>query len=232
LHRTFYKDDDRAVTTTYPITKENKVRQLDEKARYDRETVHGLLDAGLVAHVAFVQDGQPVVVPMIYGREGETVFLHGARKSRVVRLLEQTERACLNVTLLDAIVLARSSFNSSMNYRSVTVFGKPRLLESEEGKLHAMRVISEHTMPGRWDELRAPHDREVKMTGVIALEIESGSAKVSAKMPDDDPEDYDIPVWAGILPLTTATGMLQDDGRLLDGVLPSAVVSSLQNRKL
>jgi hypothetical protein len=191
-----------------------------------------LLDAGLVAHVAFVQDGQPVVVPMIYGREGETVFLHGARKARVIRLLEQTERACLNVTLLDALVLARSSFNSSMNYRSVTVFGRPRLLESEEGKLHAMRVISEHTMPGRWDELRAPHDREVKMTGVIALEIESGSAKVSAKMPDDDPEDYDIPVWAGILPLTTTTGMLQDDGRLLDGVQPSDVVTSMQNRKL
>jgi hypothetical protein len=232
LHRTFYKDDDCAVTTSYPITKQNKVRQLNEKARYDRETVHMLLDAGLVAHVAFIQDGQPVVVPMIYGREGETVFLHGARKARVVRLLEQTERACLNVTLLDALVLARSSFNSSMNYRSVTIFGRPRLLGSEEGKLRAMRVISEHTMPGRWDELRAPHDREVKMTGVIAFEIESGSAKVSAKMPDDDPEDYDIPVWAGILPLTTGTGVLQDDGRLLDGVLPSAVVTSMQNRKL
>jgi hypothetical protein len=191
-----------------------------------------ILDAGLVAHVAFIQDGQPVVVPMIYGREGETVFLHGARKARVVRLLEQTERACLNVTLLDALVLARSSFNSSMNYRSVTIFGRPRLLESEEGKLRAMRVISEHTMPGRWDELRAPHDREIKMTGVLAFEIESGSAKVSAKMPDDDPEDYDIPVWAGILPLTTETGMLQDDGRLLDGVLPSSVVTSMQNRKL
>jgi hypothetical protein len=227
-----YEDDNRAVTTSYPITKQNMVRQLNEKARYDRETVHMLLDAGLVAHVAFVQDDHPVVVPMIYGREGETVFLHGARKARVIRLLEQTERACLNVTLLDALVLARSSFNSSMNYRSVTVFGRPRLLDSEEGKLHAMRVISEHTMPGRWDELRAPHDREVKMTGVIALEIESGSAKVSAKMPDDDPEDYDIPVWAGILPVTAATGMLQDDGRLLDGVLPSAVVKSMQNRKL
>lgn len=220
------------MSTSYPITKQNKVRQLNEKARYDRETVHMLLDAGLIAHVAFVQDGQPVVVPMIYGREGETVFLHGARKARVIRLLEQTERACLNVTLLDALVLARSSFNSSMNYRSVTVFGRPRLLESDEGKLHAMKVISEHTMPGRWDELRAPHDREVKMTGVIALEIESGSAKVSAKMPDDDPEDYEIPVWAGILPLTTTTGMLQDDGRLLDGVDPSSVVTSLQNRKL
>jgi nitroimidazol reductase NimA-like FMN-containing flavoprotein (pyridoxamine 5'-phosphate oxidase superfamily) len=220
------------VTTSYPITKQNKVRQLNEKARYDRETVHMLLDAGLVAHVAFVQDGQPVVVPMIYGRDGETVFLHGARKARVIRLLEQTERACLNVTLLDALVLARSAFNSSMNYRSVTVFGRPRLIDTEEGKLRAMRIISEHTMPGRWAELRDPHDREIKMTGVIALEIESGSAKISAKMPDDDPEDYDIPVWAGILPLTTTTGMLQDDGRLLEGARPSDAVTAMQNRKL
>jgi hypothetical protein len=220
------------VTTTYPVTKQNKVRQLNEKARYDRETVHQLVDAGLVAHVAFIQDGAPVVVPMIYGREGETIYLHGARKARVIRLLEETERACLNVTLLDAIVLARSSFNSSMNYRSVTIFGRPRILESEGEKLHAMRVISEHTMPGRWNELRAPHDREVKMTGVIALEIEAASAKVSAKMPDDDPEDYDIPVWAGILPLTSSTGELQADGRLLDGVQPSAAVLSMQHRKL
>jgi hypothetical protein len=220
------------VTTTYPVTRQNKVRQLKEKAHYDRDTVHRIIDAGLVAHVAFIQDGAPVVVPMIYGREGETIYLHGARKARVIRLLEETERACLNVTLLDAIVLARSSFNSSMNYRSVTVFGRPRLLESGEDKLYAMRVISEHTMPGRWDELRAPHDREVTMTGVIALEIESGSAKVSAKMPDDDPEDYDIPVWAGILPLTSSTGELQDDDRLLDGVEPSAAVLSMQHRKL
>jgi len=220
------------VTTTYPVTKQNKVRQLNEKARYDRETVHQLVDAGLVAQVAFIQDGAPVVVPMIYGREGETIYLHGARKARVIRLLEETGRACLNVTLLDAIVLARSSFNSSMNYRSVTIFGRPRILESEGEKLHAMRVISEHTMPGRWNELRAPHDREVKMTGVIALEIEAASAKVSAKMPDDDPEDYDIPVWAGILPLTSSTGELQADARLLDGVQPSAAVLSMQHRKL
>lgn len=221
-----------SVTTTYPVTKQNKVRQLKEKAHYDRETVRQVLDAGLVAHVAFIQDGAPVVVPMIYGREGDTVYLHGARKARVIRLLERTELACLNITLLDAIVLARSSFNSSMNYRSVTVFGKPRLLASEDEKLHAMKVISEHTMPGRWDELRPAHDREVKMTGVIALQIESGSAKISAKMPDDDPEDYEIPIWAGILPLTTTTGELQDDGRLLNGVEPSAAVSALQHRKL
>ena len=220
------------MTTKYPVTKQNKVRQLKEKARYDRDTVHRIIDAGLVAHVAFIQDGAPVVVPMIYGREGETIYLHGARKARVIRLLEETERACLNVTLLDAIVLARSSFNSSMNYRSATVFGRPRLLESEEEKLHAMRIVSEHMMPGRWDELRAPHDREVKMTGVIAMEIESGSAKVSAKMPDDDPEDYDIPVWAGILPLASSTGELHDDDRLLDGVEPSEAVLYMQYRKL
>lgn len=220
------------MTTTYPISKQNKVRQLKEKARYDKDNVHRILDAGLVAHVAFNQDGSPVVVPMIYGREGDTVYLHGARKSRVIRMLEQTDQACLNVTLLDAIVLARSTFNSSMNYRSVTVFGKPRLLHSVEEKLHAMRVISEHTMPGRWSELRDPHDGEVKMTGVIAMTIDSASAKVSAKMPDDDKEDYDIPVWAGILPLASTLGTLQDDGRLLEGVEPSAAVLSLQNRTL
>lgn len=218
------------MTDTYPITPRNKVRQLKEKARYEKDTVHQLLDSGLVAHVGFVQDGAPIVVPMIYGREREVVYLHGARKARVIRLLEQTDRICLNVTMLDALVLARSAFNSSMNYRSVTVFGKPRLLESHDEKLHAMKIISEHSMPGRWDELRAPHDREVKMTGVIAVEVETGSAKISAKMPDDDPEDYDIPVWAGILPLTTRTGALQEDSRLVDGVEPSGVVLAMQHR--
>lgn len=221
-----------AVTNQYPVTRQNKVRQLKEKASYDKDTVHQLLDAGMVAHVGFVQDGDPMVVPMIYGREDEIVYLHGARKARVIRLLEQTQRVCLNVTMLDAIVLARSAFNSSMNYRSVTVFGKPRLLETEEEKLHAMKVISEHTMPGRWDELRAPHDREVKMTGVIALDVETGSAKISAKMPDDDPEDYDIPIWAGILPLTTRTGALQEDNRLVEGVEPSGAVLAMQHRMI
>ena len=169
---------------------------------------------------------------MIYGREGETLYLHGARKARVIRLLEQTAQVSMNVTLLDAIVLSRSAFNSSMNYRSVTVFGTPRLLGEDADKLHAMKVISEHSMPGRWDELRAPHGREVKMTGIIALEIESAAAKISAKMPEDDPEDYAIPVWAGILPLSSTTGPLQDDGRLLDGVTPSAAVLKMQHRQL
>lgn len=221
------------MTDRYPVSKTNKVRQIREKAAYDRATVHDVLDAGMVAHVGFIQDGTPVVVPMLYARDGETIYLHGARKARIIRMLENTQTASLNVTLVDALVFARSAFNSSMNYRSATVFGSPALVDDPERKLHAMRVISEHTMPGRWDELRAPHEREVRMTGVIALEIESASAKISAKPhPEDEEEDYDIPVWAGILPMESRYTSLEDADRLIDGVAPSKAVAALQGKRL
>lgn len=220
------------MTAEYPVSRLNKVRQLREKGRYDRESVHRILDAGIVAQVAFVEDGNPVVVPMIYGRDGETVYLHGARKARVIRLVEGSDTICLNVTLLDGIVLARSAFNSSMNYRSVTVFGTPSLVESRTDKLRAMKVISEHLMPGRWGELRVPHEKEIKMTGVIAVTIDTASAKVSAGMPADEPDDYAIPVWAGVLPLTSQLQSLRDDDRLLPGVTASVAVRSLQSRIL
>jgi nitroimidazol reductase NimA-like FMN-containing flavoprotein (pyridoxamine 5'-phosphate oxidase superfamily) len=167
---------------------------------------------------------------MIYGRDDDMLYLHGARKARVIRLLEETDQACVNVTLLDGIVLARSAFNSSMNYRSVTVFGKPGLVDGNEEKLRVLRIISEHTMAGRWDELRDSHLREVKMTGVIAMRIESASAKISAGKPADDEEDYAIPVWAGVLPITTRVGTLENDDRLLPGTKPSAAVRALQNK--
>ena len=220
------------MSNNYEVNKRNKVRQLREKAAYDTETVHGILDSALLASVAFVEDGQPVVVPMLYGRDGETIFLHGARKARVIRLLESTTTACLNVTHVDALVYARSAFNSSMNYRSVTVFGTPRLIDDPEEKLRALHVITECTMPGRWDELRDPLENEVKMTGVIALDIETASAKVAAGMPDDEDEDYDIPVWAGILPLDSTFTALVSDDRLIDGVEPSASVIAMQGKKL
>jgi nitroimidazol reductase NimA-like FMN-containing flavoprotein (pyridoxamine 5'-phosphate oxidase superfamily) len=216
----------------FPATGANEVRQLRNKAAYDKDTVFSVLDAGLVAHVAFVQDLSPVVVPMIYGREGETIFLHGARKARVIRLLEETDRACLNVTLLDGIVYARSVFNSSMNYRSVTLFGTPRLIEDTAQKLSAMRCISEHTMPGRWDEVRDSHEREIRMTGVIEFTIDAASAKISSGHPDDEDEDYEMPVWAGVLPVSTVIGELVDDDRLLPGVEASPVVRRMQNRRL
>lgn len=216
----------------YGISKINKVRQLQEKAHYDKATVHAILDAGLVAHVAFVQDGAPVVVPMIYARDGETLYLHGARKARVIRLLEKTDRACVNVTLVDGIVLARSAFNSSMHYRSATVFGTPRLVDEQDAKVEALRVISEQSMPGRWDELRAPHEREVKMTGVIRLDIEAASAKTSDGMPDDEDDDYDIPIWAGVLPMEMRFTELRADDRVLAGIEPSIAVRRLEGRRL
>lgn len=216
----------------YEISKQNKVRQLREKANYDRDTVHKILDSALIASVGFVQDGQPVVVPMLFGREGETVFLHGARKARVIRLLESTSTACMNVTHVDGLVYARSAFNSSMNYRSATIFGTPRLVEGTDEKLHALKVISESTMPGRWGEVRDSHINEIKKTGVIALEIESASAKLASGMPKDEEEDYDIPIWAGVLPLVSAFTTLQSDQRLLDGVQPSDVVKAMQGKVL
>ena len=220
------------MSDAYEISKRNKVRQLREKAAYDKETVHGILDSGLLAHVAFVQDGAPVVVPMLYGREDETLFLHGARKARVIRLLESTGTACLNVTHVDGLVFARSAFNSSMHYRSVTVFGPARLIDDAGEKLHALRVITEATMPGRWEELRDPLVNEVKMTGVIALQIETASAKVASAMPDDEDDDYDIPIWAGVLPLESRLTALQSDERLIDGVQPSAAVRAMEGKKL
>ncbi len=220
------------MSNEYPVSKQNKVRQLREKAAYDKATVHDILDSAMLAHVAFVQDRRPVVVPMLYGREDETLFLHGARKARVIRLLQSTGTACLNVTHVDGLVYARSAFNSSMNYRSATVFGPARLIEDPDEKLHALRVISECTMPGRWDELREPLVNEVKKTGIIALDIESASAKISTGMPEDEDEDYKIPIWAGVLPLESRLTTLQSDDRLIDGVQPSDVVRAMEGKKL
>lgn len=220
------------MSESYELTDRNKARQLREYASYDRETVHRIIDTATYASVAFVQDGAPVVVPMIHGRDNETVYLHGARKARIIRLLEQNDQVCLNLTLVDGIVLARSAFNSSMNYRSATIFGTPRLIDEREEKIHAMRVISEHLMPGRWDELRDPLEKEIKMTGVIAVKVDSASAKVSSGMPDDEDEDYAIPVWAGVLPLESRFTQVVDDDRLLDGVEPSNAVRALQHRQL
>lgn len=220
------------MSNEYEVSKRNRVRQIKELAKYDKESVHAILDSALLASVGFVQDGQPVVVPMLFGRDGETVYLHGARKARIIRLLEETQTACLNITHVDALVYARSAFNSSMNYRSATVYGTPRLIEDHDEKLAALRIISESTMPGRWDEVRDSHINEIKMTGVIGLTIDTASAKVSSGMPDDEDEDYDIPIWAGILPLKSAFAEIESDQRLVEGVAPSAAVLAMQHKVL
>ena len=216
----------------YPGTRRNRIRQIRDYARYDAEAVHDVLDAGLVGHVGFVQDGQPFVIPMLYGRESEVLYLHGARKARIVKLLGSGAPVCVNVTLLDGIVAARSAFNSSMNYRSAVIFGTGRVLEDEDESLHALEVISEHVFPGRWQELRAPLEREIAMTGVIAVAIESASAKIAADPPEDEEEDYAARVWAGVVPITTTLGEPVDDGRVPDGVPMSRAIAALEGKRL
>jgi nitroimidazol reductase NimA-like FMN-containing flavoprotein (pyridoxamine 5'-phosphate oxidase superfamily) len=216
----------------YEITRRSRVRQLREKARYDEKNVYAVLDAGLVAHVGFVQDGQPYVIPMLYGREGGVLYLHGAKKARIARLLGSGAPVCVNVTLLDGIVAARSAFNSSMNYRSVVAFGTARTLEDPSERLRALKVISQHVFPGRWDELRAPRDRELEMTGVVELVVESASAKIADGPPDDEEEDYATRVWAGVVPIETTLGKPADDGRLVEGTAMSAAIAALEGKRL
>lgn len=209
-----------------------EIRQIRENARYDEASVHAVLDAGLVAHVGFVEDDEPYVIPMLYARDGGRLYLHGARKARIVRWLAAGARACVNVTLLDGVVAARSAFNSSLNYRSVVVFGTPRLLEERDAQLRALRALSEAVFPGRWQELRDPSPAELGQTGVIELPIEAASAKIAAGPPEDDEADYATPVWAGVVPIATRLGEPEDDGRLLPGVGLSPAIAALVGRRL
>ena len=215
----------------YAIGERNKVRRLREKAAYDEATVHAVLDAGLVAHVGFAQKGQPFVLPMIYGRAGKTLYLHGARKARIIKVFGSGAPVCLNVTLLDGIVAARSAFNSSMNYRSATIFGSARMVEGENEELRCLKVISDHSFPGRWEELREPLDSELKQTGIVAVEIESASAKISEGPPDDEDFDYETPVWAGVVPIINQLGKPEDDPRLLPGVSLSPAIAALDGTR-
>jgi len=217
---------------SFPVSARNRVRRLPEKARYEESAVFSVLDAGFVAHVGFIDRDRPVVIPMLYARDGGRLFLHGANKARIVRLLASDTPVCANVTLVDGIVAARSAFNSSLNYRSVVVFGRARILEAEEQRMHALRALSEQILPGRWDELRPPAPRELKMTAVLELSIESASAKIAAGPPQDEEEDYAIPIWAGVIPIASTLGDPEGDARVHPGVEPSAAIRSLAGRRL
>jgi len=217
--------------SAYEITERNRVRRLRELAHYDHESVHAILDAGLVAHVGIVEEDQPFVIPMIYGREGQVLYLHGARKARLLKLFATPAKVCVNVTLLDGLVAARSAFNSSMNYRSATLFGSVRIIDEPSEQLRTLKIISDHAFPGRWEELRPPSDTEIKQTAVAALSIESASAKISEGPPDDEDFDYATPVWAGVLPITNQFGKAQDDPRLLPEVSLSPSIAALEGTR-
>ena len=171
------------------------------RGSHDTELIHRILDAGFLAHVGFVQDGQPFVIPTLYGRAGDVLYLHGSAASRMIRELASGVPACVTVTLVDGLVLARSAFHHSMNYRSVVAFGTARLVSAAEEKTKALRTISEHLIKGRWGEVRGPNETELKATAVLEFAIEEASAKVRTGPPMDDAEDLGLDVWAGVLPL-------------------------------
>jgi len=193
-----------------------RVRRIPEKAVHDVEVLHAVLDAGLVAHVAVIDQGQPFVVPVGYARDGDTVLFHGSSKSRLFMALSSGAPTCFTVTLIDGLVLARSAFESSMHYRSVMALGHCTQLAGEE-KARALRVISDHLLPDRWHEIREPSTQESKATIVLALPLDECSVKISNGPPDDVPSDVDRPVWAGVVPITERFGEPVDAPDLIAG---------------
>lgn len=194
------------MSESYTPTARTRVVREPQRAVYDRNEVYKILDEGFICHLGFSVDGQPYVIPTSYGRSGDVLYVHGSAASRMLRRLSEGIPVCLTVTLLDGLVLARSVFNHSMNYRSVVVLGTATLVEEPEEKLKALHAISEHIIPGRWAESRQPNEKELKATSVIRLPLQEFSAKVRTGPPIDDEEDYSFPVWAGVLPLVATTG--------------------------
>ncbi len=199
--------------TQIPTARTRVVREA-ERAVYDREAAYRILDEGFLCHVGFTVDGQPFVIPTSYGRKDASLYIHGSAASRMLRQMKEGLPVCITVTLLDGLVVARSLFNHSMNYRSVVVLGKATLVDNPEEKLAALRILSEHILPGRWEDSRQPNERELKATSVLRVPIEEFSAKVRIGPPIDDEEDYQFPTWAGVLPLQMTAGTPINDARL------------------
>jgi uncharacterized protein len=201
-------------------TERTKVRRLPDRGKYDSESVYGILDEAFICHVGFVVDGQPYVIPTGFARVHDTLYIHGSAASRMLRTLADEVQVCVTVTLIDGIVMARSGFHSSMNYRSVVILGRAMLVEGRDEKLAALAAFSEQVMPGRWEDLRETTDAELKGTLVLTLPLKEVSAKVRTGPPKDDDADYELPLWAGVVPLKLTSGTPIDDPRLPRGIEP------------
>jgi uncharacterized protein len=195
-------------------TPRTQVKRLPKRAAYDCQTIYKILDEAFVCHVGFVADGQPYVIPTNFGRAGGKLYLHGSAASRMLRTLGEGVPVCVTVTLVDGLVLARSAFHHSVNYRSVVVLGTAQLVEDPAEKMQALRLFTEHIMKGRWSEIRHPTEQELKATSVLALPIDEASAKVRTGGPIDDEEDYALSVWAGVLPIKPLAQTPIADARL------------------
>lgn len=206
-------------------SKRVQVKRAAERGRYDRATIDAILDEALICHVGIITaEGHPVVIPTIHARDGDTVYMHGSPASRLLRTMKPGVEICLTATLLDGIVVARSAFHHSMNYRSVVVIGTARIVTDPAEKLAALELVTDHVMPGRWAQCRPVTEKEIKGTLVAALSLDEASAKIRTGGPVDDEADYDLPIWAGVVPLELSPGAPIPDERLLEGVeVPAGV---------
>jgi hypothetical protein len=205
-------------TPSYPPTERTQVKRRPTRGVYDKEQVHAILDEGFICHVGFVLDGQPFVIPTAYARSGEQIYIHGAPASRLMKGKEVD--VCLTVTLTDGLVLARSAFHTSINYRSVVVLGKARQVTDLIEKWQALRCFTNHVIAGRWEQAKQPTEQELKATTVLSLPLEEVSAKVRSGPPIDDEEDYALPVWGGVVPVIQSFGEPVPDNRVLEGIAP------------
>ncbi len=205
-------------------TDRNQIKRKPERGQYDRETIYRILDEALICHVGLVENEEPLVIPMNFARMGDTIVLHGAKASRLLKLVAARPTVCVEVTLVDGLVLARSVFNHSINYRSVVLFGTGRLVEEQGEKLAALEAITEHILPGRWQDARLPTPKEMNATSVVSIQIDQASAKVRSGPPGDDEEDYALPIWAGLLPLVeVALAPVPDERMTQDMAVPGYV---------
>ena len=183
-------------------TERTRVRRISDRGHYDQDTIYPIIDEAMICHVGFIQNNNPVVIPTIHARLGNTLYIHGSGASRMLKVITNQNNICVTISLIDGIVLARSAFHHSMNYRSVVIFGSGRKIDDPEEKLNALKAVSEHLIPERWDDVRQPNQKELDATTVIAISLEEASAKVRTGPPSDDEDDYKLSVWAGVLPIT------------------------------
>jgi hypothetical protein len=201
-------------------TERTRVRRIPKRGVYERETINRILDEAFVCHVGFTVEGKTFVIPTGYARAGDVLLIHGSAASRMMRNLANGIDVCVTVTLIDGLVLARSAFHHSVNYRSVVIFGNAKLVSDEAEKREALRLFTEHVLPNRWDEIREPNELELKATTVLSLPIEEASAKIRTGGPVDDEEDYEMNVWAGVIPLKIKADAPENDARLKNEIAP------------
>lgn len=210
--------------TQFKQSPKTRINRLPKRGHYNKETIYQILDEALICHVGFVEDGQPHVIPINFARVDDTVLLHGAKASRLLKHVEAGHPVCVEVTIVDGLVLARSVFHHSINYRSVVLFGAGYAIEDDAEKMAALRAVTEHIIPGRWDEARLPNQKELNATRVVGIRIDEASAKVRLGPPVDEEEDYSLPLWAGVLPLEeTALSPLRDEVQSNDISVPEYV---------